>query len=445
LSIKVLIFDNNEFLADLYQQNLRVYANCDCTVASDLKDAYLQLQKDTTIQSLIVKEFIGDTAAAKLMINFMKKNGIDIPVIVFQGEKLAEQYENVTSIGKNTDVRSLVRTIAKQFKVTAKQMTQVQVSEYFPFPLKLFFPGIKYDFKIYLEKEPGKYGVFKKPEQELSRQEMQQMRQMGITRLYVDALDRLRFVNETSEILTKSLEKDDLSVPERVAMTQVAFDIVSDLASKVGIDQHTYELAQASITSMQKIVKNIPDLDSMIEELLKNEAGYRYKHSLMICLVGTRIIEILKWGNQDQINKLSFVAFFHDITLGSDAHAKIHSMGQLKAAAQNLSEDQVFKIKSHALDAAKLVSMYPKFPMGADTIIKQHHGSKSGVGFDKISLNISPLSIIFIMAEEWVTFTLDSHEKGIQLSKDKVIQHLSKKYNLSRFKEYFYALNQLNI
>lgn len=274
---------------------------------------------------------------------------------------------------------------------------------------------------------------------------MQQMRQMGITRLYVDALDRLRFVNETSEILTKSLEKDDLTVGERVAMTQVAFDIVSDLASKVGIDQHTYELAHASIGSMQKIVKNIPDLDSMLSELMKNESGYRYKHSLMICLVGTRIIEILKWGNQDQINKLSFVAFFHDITLGSDAHAKIHSMGQLKAAAQNLSEDQVFKIKSHALDAAKLVSMYPKFPMGADTIIKQHHGSKSGVGFDKISLNISPLSIIFIMAEEWVTFTLESHEKGIKLSKDKVIQHLSKKYNLPRFKEYFYALNQLNI
>lgn len=445
MSIRVLIFDNNEFLADLYQQNLRVYANCNCTVASDLKDAYLQLQTDDSYQVLVVKEKIGDTAAAKLMISFLKKNGKELPVIVFQGEKLAEQYENVTSIEKNTDVRSLVRTIAKQFKVTAQQMNKLQVSEFFPFPLKLFFPNIKYGLKIYLEKEPGKYGVFKKPDQELSRKEMQQMRTMGITRLYVDALDRLKFVNETSEILTKSLEKDNLSVPERVAMTQVAFDIVSDLASKVGIDQHTYELAQASIGSMQKIVKSMPDLDSLIDELLKNESSYRYKHSLMICLVGTRIIEILKWGNQDQINKLSFVAFFHDITLGSDELAKIHSMGQLKKAAERLSEDQVFKIKSHALDAAKLVSMYPKFPMGADTIIKQHHGSKSGVGFDKISLNISPLSIIFIMAEEWVALTLDSHEKGIKLSKDKCVQHLAKKYNLPRFKEYFYALNQLNI
>lgn len=92
MSIKVLIFDNNEFLADLYQQNLRVYANCDCIVASDLKDAYLQIQKDQTIQALVVKEYIGDTAAAKLMINFIKKNAKELPVIVFQGEKLAEQY-----------------------------------------------------------------------------------------------------------------------------------------------------------------------------------------------------------------------------------------------------------------------------------------------------------------------------------------------------------------
>lgn len=165
----------------------------------------------------------------------------------------------------------------------------------------------------------------------------------------------------------------------------------------------------------------------------------------MICLVGTRIIEILKWGNQDQIDKLSFVAFFHDITLETDELAKIHSMGQLKAASRTLSKDDVNKVKSHALDAAKLVSMSPKFPLGAETIIKQHHGAKSGVGFDKISLSISPLSIIFMMAEEWVTFAIDSHEKGIKLSKNKVIQHLAKKYNLPRFKEYFYALNHLNI
>lgn len=426
-------------------QNLRVYANCECLVATDLKDAYLQLQKDKTIQCLVVKEMIGDTAAGKLMITYMKKHGIEIPIVIFQGEKLAEQYENVTSIEKNTDVRSLVRVIAKEFKVTAQQMSKIKVEEFFPFPLKLFFSNIKYGLKIYLEKDTGNYGVFKKPGNEITRDEMKQMRQMGITRLYVDALDRLKFVNETSEILTKSLEKDDLTISERVGMTQVAFDIVSDLANKVGIDQHTYELAQASIGSMQKIVQGVPDLDSLLNELKENESSYRYKHSLMITLVGTKIIEILKWGNQDQINKLSFVAFFHDITLMNDSFAKIHSMGQLKNAAQELNEDQIFKIKSHALDAAKLVSMYPKFPMGADTIIKQHHGSKSGVGFDKISLNISPLSIIFIMAEEWVTLVLDSHEKGIKLSKDKCIQHLSKKYNLPRFKEYFYALNHLNI
>lgn len=152
----------------------------------------------------------------------------------------------------NTDIRSLVRFVAKQFNVTAKQMTQLQVSDYFPFPIKLLVPGVKYSIKIYLDRSPGKYDVFKNPDQEITKKEMQEVRKLGITRLYVEALDRLRFVNESSEMLVKALDRDDLDVSERMGMTQVAFDIVSDLASKVGIDQHTYELAQASIASMKK-------------------------------------------------------------------------------------------------------------------------------------------------------------------------------------------------
>ena len=73
MSIKVLIFDNNEFLSDLYQQNLRVYANCDCITVRDLRDAYLQIQKDETIELLVVKEFIGDTSAAKINDKLFRK------------------------------------------------------------------------------------------------------------------------------------------------------------------------------------------------------------------------------------------------------------------------------------------------------------------------------------------------------------------------------------
>ena len=177
------------------------------------------------------------------MINFLEKHGRVLPVVVFQGEKLAEHYKNVTSIKSNTDIRSLVRFVAKQFNVTAKEMTQLQVSDYFPFPIKLLVPGVKYSIKIYLDRSPGKYDVFKNPDQEITKRNARG-KEIRNYRLYVEALDRLRFVNESSEMLVKALDRDDLDVSERMGMTQVAFDIVSDLASKVGIDQHTYELAQ---------------------------------------------------------------------------------------------------------------------------------------------------------------------------------------------------------
>ncbi|MGB0453892.1 MAG: hypothetical protein ACPGJV_09270 [Bacteriovoracaceae bacterium] len=438
---KVLIFDNNDFLSDIYKENLRVYVNCSCEVVRDLKEAYLEIQKQKDIGCIIVKKNIGKTAAGKSILKFLDKQNQKTPVIVFDGESLRKEYENVVALKNLTDVRALVRIVAKIFNISAKDMLDLEVEEFFVFPAKLFFPKIKYEMTIF-RKDGANHKEIKKNES-FAVDELNAIKKSDDPNLYVHSLDRLKFVNMTSEIMISTLNKKNLSTEDRIIFTQISFDVVSDLVSKIGIDAHTAELAQASINSMQKLSRQIPSLDKLLEDLVNNEASYRYKRCLLVTIVGTRIIEVLKWGNQDQVNKLAFVAFFHDITLADDKLARIHSMGQLHTA--RLDEENVSIVLNHAVDAARLVSQYPKFPLGVDTIIKQHHGSKNGVGFDKISLNISPLSIIFIIAEEWSNLAIDSQEKGIKLSKDKVVAHLRKKYNLPRFKEYMVGLDKLQI
>ena len=72
---------------------------------------------------------------------------------------------------------------------------------------------------------------------------------------------------------------------------------------------------------------------------------------------------------------------------------------------------------NHALDAAQMVINYPSIPLGAEVLIKQHHGSTTGRGFvDRVSPSISPLAAVFITAEEFVKEILDRQGKKIDVN-----------------------------
>src|SRR5690606_6673317 len=109
--------------------------------------------------------------------------------------------------------------------------------------------------------------------------------------------------------------------------------------------------------------------------------------------------------NQDQEDKLSFIAYFHDIALNTDEEAMIHSNQELKNSP--LNRPSKLLVEKHAQVAAELVAKYPHAPMGADQLIRQHHGTLNGIGFSEhFGSNISPMAIVFIVAEEFTRIVL---------------------------------------
>src|SRR5690606_12585819 len=129
-------------------------------------------------------------------------------------------------------------------------------------------------------------------------------------------------------------------------------------------------------------------------------SSYLFKHTQILTYICLHIIKNIDWGNAEQEEKISFIAFFHDIALEKDEHAEIKTTIELKKANFPLAERQL--IEKHAQLAAEFVSKFPHAPMGADQIIRQHHGTLNGIGFSEHwGNNISPISIVFIVAEEF--------------------------------------------
>ncbi|MEI8347978.1 MAG: hypothetical protein WCG27_10965, partial [Pseudomonadota bacterium] len=67
---------------------------------------------------------------------------------------------------------------------------------------------------------------------------------------------------------------------------------------------------------------------------------------------------------------------------------------------------------NHAEQMSDLAAASRGIPSGVETIIMQHHGTNNGRGFVKtFSSNLSPLAIIFIVAERFSAIILDYKAK----------------------------------
>jgi hypothetical protein len=151
----------------------------------------------------------------------------------------------------------------------------------------------------------------------------------------------------------------------------------------------------------------------------------------------------MEWGSKDQQVKISFVAFFHDIALQDEKLLLLHSDKDIETA--QLTDSEQKKVKEHAVRAAHfLAKYYSSLPLGVDIIVKQHHGSRNGIGFN-LSQNISPLAIVFIVAEEWALWAIKYENDVEMLDRKRVITYLRHKYNLPAFKKALSSLDKLTI
>jgi putative nucleotidyltransferase with HDIG domain len=157
--------------------------------------------------------------------------------------------------------------------------------------------------------------------------------------------------------------------------------------------------------------------------------------------VATHLMDQLDWVNEEQKNKLQFIAFFHDIALENSEQARVHTDKELRES--KFSSPQKELIKKHAQLGAAIAGQYPNAPIGVEQIIKQHHGMANGVGFSEhYSQNISPMAIVFILAEDFVDNLMHA---GVDFKIETKIAQMRERYSTQRFQKIIDSLESITV
>lgn len=438
-NFEILIIYDIARLSEVYKANIKAYTNLNSVIFTNVFEGIEFLKANSSIKYVITKKYVGETKSFEKvfsqLVNF--ENGQSPHVINIGHVLQPEYYPEVTFLDDENSLRGLVREIAKREKITAMMMAKLAVKAFYPINISILVPNLSYSVSIY-ERILDDFSIVIKSGEKVTKDLIKRLLKTDSI-LYVKSIDRLTIVNEASKNLIQYLSSKELSLEERIKVTEAGFGIGQEIANDIGVDSNTIKVADATIESMKLSVTQSKSLKVLLDNLLDNQSSFKYKHSMLIIYIGTKIIEDSEWGSQDLLDKLCFVAMFADVTL-DDSLAKAQFY---PAILEALDEDKKALIKIHALKSAQIVSKVQRIPIGAESIIKLHHGSKNGLGLDANTFNISPAGLIYILSSEYAVKVIDSKEKGLPISKKLLLTSIKEKFsNNPRFKQYTLCLER---
>ncbi len=201
-----------------------------------------------------------------------------------------------------------------------------------------------------------------------------------------------------------------------------------EIIQKLGITGRVIEVCEASVDKMvSDVMKGHDELSEYLKDLQGNkDLNFHFKLISLTNYIATQLILDMKLKDgTEQIKKLVFASYFCDMTLKNPAflyHRKAEDSGALNLHEQN-------EVNFHALKASELVAM-KDIPKEVAIIIRQHHGSFSGIGFPQEKSNqLLPLSKILIVSQD-LAFAILSNSEASALEVFRAFLRKNKTENL---------------
>ena len=433
-----LIVESHSQFEDFLSINLFTWLGLKTVFVKSANFAIEYLKSDEPAPDLIISKYeINNTEEAPLISKYLQENTLNIPFLTM-GQKPKEAELALPHFTSILDIKPLIQECAKNLNITAKQMVQEIVPDYFPIPIQHFNLIDNTNTIIYTEEDDVYQPVLAK-DAAIDSLIVKDMIAQGHMQVYVKKEDRLKFVSHINHQIAAKLEIKELNPNDKLVALDMSQRVLQQNIKRLGITQETIELSRRNMREMTNTAKAYPSLKKLLKKLLANKGSYEFKHSQMLMYVATQMLNQLDWVNEEQVQKLQFICFWHDIALENSEQCMIHTEKDLRAST--LSEAEKHLVKNHAQIAATIISKYPNAPIGVEQIIKQHHGMTNGVGFSEhYGQNISPLAIVFILAEDLVDAILRANSS---FKLEMKILQMRKRYETQRFQKIIDVLEKI--
>lgn len=444
----VHFISNNSFLDSLYELNLRAYVGVDLVIHSNY-ESFDAESKKTFMNPRIFLVSRDKVLSNEELIKSIYSNDLNKVFIIGERapseEKDSLDNDKIKVLKNKYDLRELVRSIARELGITAQDMMKLQVPEYYPVSSKIFKFLKKLSINLYV-KESEQFNLVLKAGQEIK----DSLDLIEDDFLYVLANERLKFISSTSVLIVEELRHEELTTYEKIELSSFGARFIADQISES--EEITSELAEISslcVKAFAQVSSGIPKARNLIANLLENKEGFLYSHSVLSTYIAREIIGKMTWGSKEQQDKVAFVLFFHDLFL-VPIFAKYDTVDEESLLFRDdVTDEDKEVIFDHAHLAANFIKSYPRAPMGADTLLAQHHGSTSGKGFPGIfGDDISPLAKVILISHDAAKHIFENllkNDKEKAFDKNLIVKNLKEKFTRNTYKKIIDVLAEVEL
>jgi len=430
--MQIILVESNEIIRDLLSLNIKTYLGVDVIIRANAADAIELMNILPEIDLIISSVKNGEEESVVDIANHLESIDSDTPVIVLGKETdIPEKIAEMALASAESDWENTVKLAAKTLGITEEILLKKKTPDFIPIAINYFYniSTSCCDVYIRIKKGPTDFQFVKRIHQGdvFSQEVIKKYNNQGLKNFYIPKDQQSNFTTFVSNNLVKLLNNPDLNEDEKLEAMSNSFDIATKEILKIGFNSATVQLTETIVTNMMETFKNEDKVSPLLRKIINSRTSYIYQHSHMTAVVSSEILKNLGKDSKDLHEKMSYAAFFKDISLAeNELLAQINSFEELEKA--EITEEQWDMVFNHALEGAVLIRHYPEAPLDIDNIIKHHHGSPNGKGFSVTGQEgkFDELSLIFIIAVEFVNELMSYKIKGG--TPKPVIEELRSKY-----------------
>jgi len=440
---QIILIEDNQAMNDLLTINIATHIGVSVIPRNGAKDTIELLAILPNIDLIICKDKIKDEETGRLIYDHIKNNKLGTSLIVM-GDFPIEIDEIVVTMKGPKNWEKTVRACARVLGISDEDLAKKLNPDYVSVPVRFFLnlTSSSCDVFIRIKKGPMDYQFIKRIHSgdSFDRESVEKYIGQGLQEFFIPQEHYKNFTTFLSNQLVTKLDDDKQTLDEKIDTIGESFSVAMQEIAKLGFTPATIQLTESIVENIVKTFQK-SHLSLLMLKVLNSKHSYIYQHSHLLSVVAGECLKNLQYFSEDNMKRLAYAAFFHDITLAENEElARIRTYEELEKS--ELSETDWDLVFNHALEAASLVKSNPEVLSGVETIIKSHHGALNGKGYAINSYaKLDTLSQVFIICEEFVGFLIDYKEKKTEMMP--LIDELKKKYPGAEMGDVIAALEKM--
>jgi CheY-like chemotaxis protein len=404
----ILVAEDEELFRDLLMIAVENLYDGEVLGAANAPKAIEILKARNEAPDVLITDFEMQGGNGNLLANFVSTQWPSVPIVVVSSrakEDIKESLPGTTIFIDKMDAFAPLRNFL-QGRFRAEKNSR----NYIPIRLGILVEMTVLCSDFYLKLGENNYVRFLQKADLFLPEDAKKLLEKRVANLYLAENDAPEFFASFQAILNGALKKT-APKPEELALMGVEFlDTTQKLAKSFGWTEEVVVAAQKSIAIAIKAVEAAPAILDLIVFKHMSSDTKAVEHVTVTSLLACAIAQRLEWASEITQTKLAMAALLHDLTVEDGIYQDIDAWNQ-RASDRSEQGPAIEQYRNHMKAACEKILQIPNLPPDLDQIIIQHHERPDGTGFPNGigASRISPLSAVFIFAEDMALFLL-GHE-----------------------------------